>query len=82
MGLVLIPDIAVAIYCGLTGQCLEGEAKRHLWKIHINCRIAESCQIAPTTRFAGVCFACLATAKGQASTPHYDTYCKIWVKKR
>jgi hypothetical protein len=24
------PDIAVDIYCGLTGQCLEGEAKRHL----------------------------------------------------
>jgi hypothetical protein len=43
-------------------------------------RIAESYQIVPTTRFAAVCFACFATAKGQASTPRYDTYCKIWVK--
>jgi hypothetical protein len=28
---VLKPDIAVNIYCVLTGQCLEGEAKRRRW---------------------------------------------------
>jgi hypothetical protein len=27
---LIIPDVAVDIYCGLTGQCLEGIAKRHL----------------------------------------------------
>jgi hypothetical protein len=53
--LAINPDIAVDIYCGLTGQCFEGEAKRHLWKIHINCRKAESFQILAATLVSQFC---------------------------